>query len=921
MRASPSPAPLMMSFAKRFIAALSLLPVLLLTAAPAFADEPQLSIAQALGVDPGLLLGVVLGTVAASFFYLLATWLVVRDRSQVFILLMIFCLGLHLASDGHSLHMTAPALFMQFIWVTSLFAFYAFSCIFTAQYLELDVRESGYRFYFYGLSALMGVGAALTLLDTAFMAEILPFVSLAVLLFLILSGAITFLRRQQGGLPLILAFSVLLFGQMPGLGPSLGLGHLFAIDALDAAAISYALCAVLFAVVIAFQFARRQEKKEFELARSNQRFQMAALGSNEGLYEWDMIRGTGYFSARLCKILELDFNKNPDASFKSWMRIIHPDDRAMVRRQLFAFLKDPRQRVLRIDYRVRRVSGRMAWVTFTAVALRDPTQRVTRLVGSVGDVTEKKRAEVRLRASEKRFRGIAAAHPVPVIITTIPEGEIVYASPGAEKTLGFPVGQLQGMRLDYFLTDREIRRQLIDELKRDGKKDVPECTMLRGDQSKFPAALSARLIDYERRPCAVLGISDVSERIAAEGRVKEAEAALVQSEKLAALGGLLAGVAHELNNPLSVIVGQATLMREAAPDTKTTSRADKIQKAGERCSRIVRSFLALARRKPAERTAVDINDIIESSLELLAFQLRTDNVELVKKMNAALPRVLADSDQLTQVVTNLVINARQALQDRPSPRRITIETWEGDGESDAGMIYTAITDNGPGVPHDLKLRIFEPFFTTKPSGAGTGVGLSLCHSIIESHGGRIWVEDANGGGARFIFTMPMAVVKEKAVEKPVEVTQAPVKAKAIPPQRILIVDDEVELAQTLADILEPDGHTATLAENGRVALNLLEKNDFDIIISDLRMPVLDGPGMYRQLHAAKSRYLSRIIFVTGDTLSVPIREFIDSFNLDVIEKPYTPADVRNAIAALVQANEKKSSTARRGSNSAAMNIT
>lgn len=860
------------------------------------ASAKTFSLAAALGVEKSLMTGLFLGIICASFIYLLSTWAVIRDRGQIFLVLMLLAMMVHVLAAGGYFN-SMGVIFSRFLTHGALLVFLIFTTIFTMQYLEYDLSNSHFRYMLMGIIGVLGLMLLAAAIDTLFMERLVPWVCIGVLMLLCIACAASFtMRSVNNGGPPLAAFSVLLFGQLHNI-PIDWMDIGIPVLSGDITAITFAICSMLFAVVTASQFARRQERKEFELARSNERFQMAAQGSNEGLYDVGITRGDGYFSDRLTRILGINLSgEGARAALHRFLKIVRREDRKNVRRALFAFLKTASRNTLTLDFRIIRPDRKELWLTATAVVVREPfTGRPVRIVGAVGDVTEKKRAEVRMKASERRFRSIAEAHPVPVIIATVKEGEVVFASDGAEKLLRTAVGQLRGSFLDNFFVDSDQRRTIMDDMKKTGQVELREATLRRAaDKKTFPAAISARMIDYERRPCAVLGLYDLSERKTAENRIKDAEAALQQSEKLAALGGLLAGVAHELNNPLSVIVGQAVLMRESAKDEKVAQRSDKIQKAGERCSRIVRSFLALARRKPTERVAIDINDVVESSLELLAFQLRTDNVELIKKFSGNLPKVMADADQMTQVITNLIVNAKHALGEKQGTRTITVETKMAPPSKTSSDEYVQITvsDNGPGVPKEIAKRIFEPFFTTKPAGTGTGVGLSLCHNIVESHGGRISVKDAIGGGAAFVFTLPIST--EKASKG--TATAAVAADYHVPPQRILIVDDEVELAQTLADILAPDQHATTIVNNGQQALDMLATQSFDFIISDLRMPVLDGPGLYRALEKSGSPYISRIIFVTGDTLSIPVREFITSYALDVIEKPYTPEDVRRAIA-------------------------
>jgi two-component system NtrC family sensor kinase len=284
-----------------------------------------------------------------------------------------------------------------------------------------------------------------------------------------------------------------------------------------------------------------------------------------------------------------------------------------------------------------------------------------------------------------------------------------------------------------------------------------------------------------------------------------------QSERLSALGSLLAGVAHELNNPLSIVVGQAQLLQETAPDEKTAARGTRIRNAAERCVKIVKTFLAMARRRPPERTLVNLNSLVEGALEVLGYTLRSAGIEVQTDLAADLPLTWADGDQLQQVVTNLVVNAEQAMSDGDGPRRLRIAT-RFDAASD--QLRLEVADSGPGVPPAIRTRIFEPFFTTKSVGVGTGVGLSLCHGIVASHGGSIAAADAPGGGALFVVTLPHVPTGPHGTQAAVPES----RTAGLPARSILIVDDEVEIAETLAEMLAEAGHRVDIAPNGKAAL-------------------------------------------------------------------------------------------------------
>jgi C4-dicarboxylate-specific signal transduction histidine kinase/CheY-like chemotaxis protein len=386
----------------------------------------------------------------------------------------------------------------------------------------------------------------------------------------------------------------------------------------------------------------------------------------------------------------------------------------------------------------------------------------------------------------------------------------------------------------------------------------------------------------------VILTTDITEVKQAEAEVVRQRAALVQSEKMSAFGSLLAGVAHELNNPLSIVVAQAALLQESARDPEVLTRSKRIETAAERCAKIVRTFLAMARRRPPARTEIDLNEIVRAALDVLAYGLRSSGIDVRRELDPALPVIHADGDQLHQVATNLLLNAQQAMMDRPGTRRLRVAT---EVDRERMQVRLVVDDTGPGVPKGLHQKIFEPFFTTKPAGSGLGFGLSLCHGLVESHGGQIAVEDAPGGGARFIVSLPYTAAPAK---------REPVKPAAPTPAhkgRILVVDDETDIADTCGDILAMDGHRCDFAMNGRAALERVAQGCYDLILSDLRMPQLDGPGFYRELSRSHPQMAERIIFLTGDTLSPAIQTFLAESKRPYIEKPLDPKQLREAVAA------------------------
>lgn len=385
----------------------------------------------------------------------------------------------------------------------------------------------------------------------------------------------------------------------------------------------------------------------------------------------------------------------------------------------------------------------------------------------------------------------------------------------------------------------------------------------------------------------------VIERQHAAAQYQLQQEALYQSEKLAAMGSLLSGVAHELNNPLAAVLMHADLLREELSQSPLLELVDEVTRAAERCKRLVRSFLTLARQHTPERTAVALNTVVNDTLELLAYTLQVDNITIHLDLAENLPLLWADVNQMQQVVTNLITNAHQAMRESSALRQLTLTTQCDPART---RVTLTVTDTGPGVPPTLQAHIFEPFFTTKPIGIGTGLGLSLCRGIIEKHGGTITVRSQPGQGATFYVELPVEAVRATAPDSS-EREHVP----AVPDKTILIIDDEPSIASGLKRLLSRDGYTVETVANGHLALTKLRERSYDLLLSDMRMPEIDGPSLYRTLEHQYPHLLRRVIFLTGDTLNPETKMFLDRSAAPCLTKPCTVTEIRRAIQQVLEA--------------------
>ena len=629
-----------------------------------------------------------------------------------------------------------------------------------------------------------------------------------------------------------------------------------------------------------------------QLRVSEQRYALAARGANDGLWDWDVSAGRAYYSPRLHEILGLDdgdLGMTPDGLFE---RVVE-EDREQVRAYLQARIARQRRKFA-CECRVRHPAAGERWTAWRGLIVYGDGKPL-RVVGSLHDITERKVAEAALREREERLRILT--DDAPVLLSMIdPNDQLVFANHRFLSFFGRSLEDMSQGRWEWMSDIHpedlpETKRIYFEALRRQESVEMEHRVRRYDGEYRWVRETQVARFETDGTFAGFVGaLVDITDRKRAEAELARQREALYQTEKLSALGSLLAGVAHELNNPLSVVVGQATMLEDTAADQKTAERAEKIRRAADRCSRIVRSFLSLARRRTPELTAVPLNSVVEMAVELLSYQLRMADVQLTLDLAPDLPALLADADQLNQVVTNLVHNALQALGDKAGPRRLTVST----AHAGNGTVRLSVIDNGPGVPADLRARIFEPFFTTKPPGAGTGIGLALCLASIAAHGGSIGVEETPGGGATFSVELPVRSSGPASAD-----SRAPGQDRlAMPRRRILVVDDEPEIAATLAEMLQDAGHWVETAENGRQAFDRLATGAFDLILSDLRMPVMDGPALYTALRASHPALLGRIAFITGDTLSPQIKEFLATTGVPSIEKPFTTEAVRGLVARL-----------------------
>lgn len=373
----------------------------------------------------------------------------------------------------------------------------------------------------------------------------------------------------------------------------------------------------------------------------------------------------------------------------------------------------------------------------------------------------------------------------------------------------------------------------------------------------------------------------------------EAEKARMQAElerdaRLRALGTLVSGVAHELNNPLTAILGFAG---ELDDPVRARHAAEVVREQADRCRGIVRSLSALAGVRPREREAVACADLILRVARGFELQLKGADVRLETELSAV-PPIEADRIGIEQIVTNLIANAIQA-----SPPGGTIRATLS---RDADHVAIDVTDEGQGVPPELRNRLFEPFFTTKPAGAGTGLGLAVAYAIARTHHGSLSVDDRQGGrGARFRLRLPLA--SEGAPGLCAAAPAPPPEASSKRVLRLLLVDDEPMVRAAVRRSAERRGWSVLETASAEEALQVLGRESVDVALCDLKMPGIGGQGFYEVLHQSSHRLLERCLFVTGDLGAPEAVAFADSSKRDLIGKPFELGAILSRLEQLASA--------------------
>lgn len=572
---------------------------------------------------------------------------------------------------------------------------------------------------------------------------------------------------------------------------------------------------------------------------------------------------------------------------------------------------------------IRRSDGAQRWMRVVGVPIRDASGRPYRVAGIVEDITARRRMAETVRARELHYRRLTATSR-DAIFAVDRDLRITELNRSGEKILGIEKGSSLGQEV-LPLLHPEDREKMQDRAQRilagvDEAGDM-EVRVRDGSGQERRIRLTAAPI---RDHGTVTGLHGVA-RDVTEEREREGDRQRVQ--RLASLGTLVGGVAHELNDPLTSIRGLLQLLLEGEVDPDRRDLLRVTFREAERSAALVSDLRRLAHgSSPLDercKEPVQLNDVVRAVAKLRETGLVSQGIKLKLDLAESLPLVKGDRPQLEQMLLNLVVNAEQALMESAPHERVMILRTRPARRG----ITLSVFDTGPGIAPDQLQRIFEPFWTTRPGARGNGLGLSLVHRIVADHEGEVDVQSEPGGGTLFLVSLPplpredgrgssdvgggpdlggsSEVGGRPEVGSHSETGGAPLavgvtqNGKPTLGKRILVVDDEPGVRAVLDRFLTRCGHQVTVAEDGVAALERIESatEPYDLILSDLRMPRVDGRNLLRRLRLRRPEYADRVVFVTGDVLApeaqVPVQE---KTGIPVVQKPFDLDQIRQVVA-------------------------
>jgi PAS domain S-box-containing protein len=625
-----------------------------------------------------------------------------------------------------------------------------------------------------------------------------------------------------------------------------------------------------------------RKQSEADLRQSQNHLALAQQIGKMGSFEWDFKAGKFIVSKELDVLYGVNTG-NLQGGFSAWLNFVHPDDREAVEQEMEDVLLSGN---LLNEYRIITPAGETRWISAIAKVFYDSEGKPERIVGVNKNITERKQTELRLLESEKRFRAIFDNAAIGIGLVDL-EGQIFLSNHALQQMLGYTEKELQSMSYTELTHREDIEKDLIlvEELFK-GRTNYYQIekryTKKNGDVIWGHLTASAVSNAGGETLFAIGMIEDVTVR-------KQLESQLRQAQKLESVGRLAGGIAHDFNNMLTAINGYSDLtLRKLEPENSLRGNIEEIKKAGERSAQLTHQLLAFSRQQILQPKVLDLNETIHDTSKMLQ-RLIGEDIELQLVLNPKIRQIYADPGQLTQVIMNLIVNARDAM---PDGGKIVVQTDDiyldeefvkGHYPMEIGnYVMLSVSDNGTGMDEKTQRQIFEPFFTTKAQGEGTGLGLSTVYGIVKQSGGYIWVESELKRGTTLLIYFP-SVIEET---KPEETMGADYIFQS-GSEAILIVEDEPMVRSLTRQILEECGYQVLEAGSGHEALKICEQSNcrIDLLMTDVVMPGMSGRELAEKLMILLPHI--KVLFTSGYTTDAVIKHGISEAKQNFIQKPFT----------------------------------
>jgi len=634
---------------------------------------------------------------------------------------------------------------------------------------------------------------------------------------------------------------------------------------------------------------------ERRLRRANERFELAASAVSSAIYDLNLQHRTVAWTQGLTELCGYRLDET-DPTYEWWIERLHPDDRLRVRERFQTALASGDD--FEAEYRFRARDGHYLDVLDRGRFVRDAAGRSVRAVGSMADVSERKRSEAVLRESEARHRAVLET-AMDAFVAMDHDGRVIEFNPAAERMFGHPRADVIGRELAEVIIPpafQDAHRRGLSRYLATGEHTLLggriEVSARRADGTEFPVELTVTVAQMAGPPTFSAYVRDLTEQKRAAAARDSLEMQLQQAQKMEAVGRLAGGVAHDFNNLLTVISGRAhMLLSRLKPGEPMHRDVDLIQKTSQRAVALTSQLLAFSRKQVVQPRVLELGPLVADLVPMLQ-RMIGENMELTVEPVDGTGRVKADPGQMHQVLMNLAVNARDAM---PDGGRIRVSIRDVEVDATAALPQTnlppgpyvalAVSDSGTGMSAETAAHIFEPFFTTKEHGKGTGLGLSTVYGIVEQSHGHIQVQSELDHGTTFTIHLP------RVEEAPAADAAAPTDAARrlrTTSRTVLVVDDEPEVLELAVEILKRVGYSVLEAADGAAALELARRHEGEIhlLVTDMVMPGLSGRDLAERLRVIRNAL--PVLYISGYVQDAAVRAALGSEHSAFVAKPFAP---------------------------------